>query len=170
MNTCSVGTCEREVSSRGWCAPHYGRWFKHGDVQPNVPIEPRMKRGTSCLVEDCERAVHGRGWCEAHYQRWFNKGDAAAGGPLRRVRGTGTVQNGYISVGAGGRARLQHRIVMEQILGRSLLPGENVHHKNGTRDDNRPENLELWITRQPHGQRVPDMIVWAKEILARYDN
>jgi ribosomal protein S14 len=61
-----------------------------------------------------------------------------------------------------------HRLVMEETLGRRLLPGENVHHKNGVRHDNRPENLELWVTFQPVGQRPEDMVAWANEILARY--
>lgn len=58
---------------------------------------------------------------------------------------------------------------MEQKLGRRLIPGENIHHLNGVRNDNRPENLELWITHQPKGQRVEDLIEWAREILERYD-
>jgi hypothetical protein len=57
---------------------------------------------------------------------------------------------------------------MERILGRSLRPGENVHHRNGVRDDNRPENLELWSTSQPSGQRVDDKIAWALEFLESY--
>lgn len=68
---------------------------------------------------------------------------------------------------ANGRI-FEHVAVMSEMLGRSLLPHENVHHINGIRDDNRPENLELWSTSQPPGQRVEDKIAWALEILATY--
>ncbi|MGA4541315.1 HNH endonuclease [Uniformispora flossi] len=57
---------------------------------------------------------------------------------------------------------------MESLLGRSLLPGEEVHHRNGIRDDNLPENLELWTTGHPTGGRVEDQVAWATQILRTY--
>jgi HNH endonuclease len=63
----------------------------------------------------------------------------------------------------------EHTKVMAAELGRPLLAGEEVHHRNRQRDDNRPENLELWTRgQQPPGARVNDLVVEAVRILRLY--
>jgi hypothetical protein len=63
---------------------------------------------------------------------------------------------------------LEHRYVMEQMLGRPLTSEETVHHVNGQRTDNRPTNLSLRSGRHGPGGDVPGMIRWAHEFIARY--
>jgi hypothetical protein len=69
-----------------------------------------------------------------------------------------------------GRAerKYQHVLVMQNYLGRELFVHETVHHKNGVRNDNRLENLELWSKAQPAGQRVTDKLEFYKEFLEQY--
>jgi len=63
---------------------------------------------------------------------------------------------------------LEHRYVMEQHIGRSLRPGETVHHKNGDPHDNSIANLELFSDRHGPGQRVSDKIAFAIEMIELY--
>lgn len=87
-------------------------------------------------------------------------------------------QDGYAMVFLPGHPNahatgwvMEHRAVMAEILGRPLLPEENPHHKVGGvegRSDNRPENLELWVTSQPSGHRAEDLAEYGRVLLGRY--
>lgn len=128
-----------------------------------------------CSENNCYGGVVARGWCGKHWQRWKIHGDPQT---VKRNREYGHVRvttQGYIvehmpghfSADADGRV-LQHRRIMAEKLGRKLFSYENVHHLNGVRSDNRIENLELWVKRQPAGQRIQDLQTWALWILKEY--
>jgi len=122
------------------CGQRLTTWL----TSQGIPKYPRSKDGRFYLWE--HRPCPGRG---DKHPNW-------TGGRFKTGNGYFTVYNpthphkdkkGYV---------LEHRLVMEQMLGRRLEPHEQVHHKNGRRDDNRPENLELWRVSQPAGVRDGD--------------
>ena len=128
--------------------------------RPKKPKKP-------CSIPNCDQSHSAKGLCAFHYGR-LKQGKVV---DAPRTYGLGYINNnGYRVLGDGkGGSILEHRKVFADHLGRDLLPDEQVHHKNGVRDDNRLENLELRVS--PHGPKitVEDAIAWAKDILARYD-
>lgn len=105
---------------------------------------------------------HGK--MQSHCSRSCANTGRVRAGEFRREEGaTQPHGSGYVMEKRGTKWAMQHRLVMEATLGRPLESFERVHHKNGDRKDNRPENLELWLTtakskKDPAGQRMKDLM------------
>lgn len=155
---CKIDGCSEPVKlnrlgyGMGYCPAHHESCVKTsvGD----------QRASEICLAEGCSEPVklnkrgQGQGYCGGHY--------GTRGRNYRPVGARYTKPDGYVVIKIDeGNFISEHRHVMEQRLGRQLLPGETVHHINGVRDDNRIENLELWYSPQPYGQRVEDLLRYA---------
>ena len=99
--------------------------------------------------------------------------DRVSGEKSHAWKGGLSHRGGYTRVyvkNENGRAHYknEHQLIMEKHLGRPLYPGETIHHKNGVHGANEIDNLELWVTSHPAGQRPEDLLVWAREVIRRY--
>lgn len=118
--------------------------------------------------------------CSVHSSRLWKYGDVN----WQPHRPGWLNEAGYKNISVNGKVYLEHRFLVEQLIGRALLKTEYVHHRNGDKIDNTvgqclgnhtcdcvdgPHNLELWAKSQPKGQRVIDIVNDALELLRRYN-
>lgn len=140
---------------------------------------PRRTPGSGrplCSVDLCANVENVGTLCAAHYRRLKEWGDVRADLPIKRGKAIWEsggyrylTRTGHPNAHKENGSIAEHRFVMSEMIGRPLLPNETVHHKNGNKKDNRPENLELWASNHPRGQRVADLVTWAKELLELYE-
>jgi hypothetical protein len=165
--SCIFKMCTKKALSRGYCSTHYAKLRTSGEL-------PLLSSGR-CTVENCTQPYYGNDFCKPHYSKWYKHGDPLYIRKKAEPRHEKTLQ-GYIRIynmhehpNSDKKGSIfEHTMIMSEHLGRSLLPHENVHHKNGQRNDNSIENLELWSRSQPSGQRVEDKTAWAVEWLKQY--
>lgn len=102
-------------------------------------------------VFNCRLVTHGKAFCSRKcYGQWLSKNNFAGNHP-RWKGGRFYHKEGYITLSIKGRRIFEHRYFMEQKIGRRLRRDEDIHHKNGIKDDNRIENLVL-LTRSEHSK------------------
>jgi hypothetical protein len=162
---CGFEGCARTYYANGWCNVHYQR--ARMGYEMDGPIQVR-DGSQGCSVSGCTRKHQAHGLCATHRTRQM-KGTPLDAPPHERDDGaTRHTTHGYVDEKRAGRWHRQHRLVMEDHIGRPLRKDEEVHHLNGVRDDNRLANLELWSKSHPYGQRVEDKVEWAIELLRLY--
>lgn len=131
----------------------------------------RIEEDEICRQPNCGQPVRTRGWCNKHYIQFREGILDEDGNQLRSLEPRGRrplewrkERAGYVLVRApkdhqharADGSIYEHRLVMEERLGRYLEPEEIVHHKNGDRADNSDKNLELRVNRKdhPHGHEM----------------
>lgn len=157
----------RDEHRRRYAREARRRYYAADPERYRAAARERAKHTQRCSYVECGNPrAYADGLCVSHRSRLVRTG--SPDGLVQRKKRDNIDANGYRRYRRNGVHVLEHRAVMEAKLRRPLWPDENVHHKNGDRLDNRPENLELWSTKQPPGQRVEDKIQWALDLLRRY--
>lgn len=168
QRTCACRFCGREHDGSYWWAQYCSQECRYKAEQPEFlhqitdPERRLPAQVTSTVTEPVRTAIlNGSKPSDKPSAPVLDLGPAKPAerkyAPMREGERR-LDEKGYVKVKVAGEIRPEHRIVMEQSLGRPLRKGvESVHHRNGIRSDNRPENLELWVGPIRYGQRATEV-------------
>lgn len=149
---CSVAECGRPSRTKGLCCMHYTRLYRHGDTSVVLRVH-RYSADARCSVTSCKNKPTDSGLCGMHGQRVRRYGDPNYVTTHEEFQTKCRMaQLKRFSTAKGYRrlyGRHEHRVVAEAMLGRPLVKGEIVHHKDGNKRNNAPENLEV-MTQSQH--------------------
>lgn len=131
-------------------------------------LEDRLQSGESLRQVARSLGVTHQALCW-HRDNWGLERIRKAYTRTPRSTGRFTDQWGYVMVRTSNRAGAlaytpEHILVAEQVLGRRLERGEIIHHINGVKSDNRPENLHI-CTRTEHMTIHKDLEALALELV-----
>ena len=171
---CSVPDCGRRPKANGMCTMHFQRVNSHPELGSGKTLErgrkPIYGEISECLVSGCAQRPVNRWMCQKHSQQRAagiidERGDQLrallpTGRRRLRERWVGSTRDGYVLRVAPedhphprvDGSILEHRLVMEQMLNRYLEDWEIVHHKDGNRQNNAPDNLTVHDGRARNGE------------------
>lgn len=145
---CSLDSCEREIYCKDFCEKHYRRILKHGDVNHGrYRHRPEPRPCETCRniftpsrkrfeAKFCSKSCQGKSPAGQERARKMGKENAEKISKALRGRGNGKSYKKYMG-------RHEHRMIAEKIIGRALLKGEVVHHKDGNKLNNSPDNISI---------------------------
>ena len=162
---CTIAGCDDPIVGKGLCDLHYRR--KRSGTPMDAPRRSYNTQNGKCSMAGCDRQARSRGFCMSHYRRDLERRGGSDCPPRNSAPiGSKRLANGYVRVKCSTGWVFEHRMVMEAAIGRPLTADEIVHHRDGDKQNNAIQNLELCSNlRQPPRQRLKDQLAQAQAML-----
>lgn len=156
--------CSRACQGKAIRGANHPQW----NEQKHIPAPAKLKSTTSKPTVEKPKRVRYERQCPICEERFHTPRSKPARYCSRDCREQArnkegyVTSHGYVRINVDGKGSVyQHRRVMEEHLGRDLLPNEHVHHRNGDKRDNRIDNLELTTVDTHHVHHI--LSTWSRK-------